>query len=100
MGNTPAGHKSNASESSENVDWTEIMGFDIEKALGEEEPFPEYLCYTCKHSELDWEQDSWEEGGGWYQNWYCYAKNENGEDVCYHNEVDVLKDECPYYREG
>lgn len=97
MGNTPTGHKCNASESSESIDWSEVLKLDLEMESDGEEISPEPICLYCRHCEIEWEQDSWEEGGGYYQDWYCFAKDEYGEDVCFGNIISNPKDECPYF---
>ena len=97
MGTPHSGHKHDASEGSEIVDWTEVLKFDLASVPEGEEVFPEPICTYCKHFETEWEQDSWEEGRGYYQEWYCYAKDEDDEDVYYGNVIDDHKDECPYF---
>ena len=97
MGNTPTGHKYNASESSESIDWSEVLKLDLESWLDNPETFPEPICLYCRHCEREWIQDSWEEGGGYYQEWCCFAKDEEGEEVYPGDVIDCFPDECPYF---
>ena len=81
MGTSHSGHKHDAAKGSENVNWIEVLELDLASVPDGEEVFPEPICLYCKHCEREWEQASWEEGGGYYQEWCCFAKDEDGEDV-------------------
>ena len=97
MGTSHSGHKHDASEGSEIVSWIKTLKLDLASVPEGEEIFPEPICLYCKHCEREWEQASWEEGGGYYQEWCCFAKDEDGEDVYYGNVIDCFPDECPCF---
>ena len=99
MGASHSGHKHDAPEGNEVVDWIEVLELDLASVPEGEEIFPEPICTYCKHFETEWEQDSWEEGGGYYQEYLCFAKDEDDEDVYYGNVIDCFPDECPYFEQ-
>ena len=75
--------------------WVDELKLDIGKKEIEEEPVS--ICPSCKYFYKQLEDEGWEYSIS-YWGWYCFAKDEEGEDL---HDLEVLEDyfieECPYF---